>query len=562
MDNHYIEHRATREYLYPDSRRSLALRVFTSPEITAVSVVYFKRNTSETKKQKMQFTYQNRDKKLWTIHLQCNETVHYIKYFFELTDGQGNSFFSNELGQSEKEPQTGYFEFLSVGTTDSIHCPDWAKGIVFYQIFPDSFASFQPSRKHNHKSWNSLPDQNYYGGTLQGIFKKIPYLKDLGVECIYLNPIFNAEFNHKYATIDYFNIDPDFGTNQDLIELVKGLHENGIRIILDGVFNHTSTHFFAFEDIILHERSSRYVDWYYIESYPVNQEPLTYECVGDYCHMPKLNTGNPRVQEYILSVMEYWIQVARIDGWRLDVADEVEPSCWHYIRRQLKGKYPDCLLIGECWSDAYRIVGDGSSLDTTMNYLFRNALIHFFADDGKPSEFSHEISSMLMRYSDEVNSANYNLLGSHDTERFLTLCRGDKRKLKLATAFQMTFLGSPAIYYGDELGMEGGNDPGCRASMVWDAMDTDLHTYYKELIQFRQNTDILKTGSYMEVSFSDKDSTYIFMRSNANGCILVAFNNGYERKTVKNDLIEDYFGISSLEIEGKSFKIFSKEERK
>ena len=336
---------------------------------------------------------------------------------------------------------------------------------------------------------------------------------------------------------------------------MESLHSAGIRIVLDGVFNHTSTRFHAFEDVVRNGRLSKYVDWFYFDSFPVSQDPLNYMCVGDYCYMPKLNTGNLEVQAFILSVMEYWIEEFGIDGWRLDVADEVEPLCWSFVRRTLKSKYPSALLLGECWSDAYRIIGDGNQLDVSMNYLFRNACIGFFAKNGSAHRFAEDISHMLMRYHKRTNKANFNLLGSHDTERFLSSCAMDEDRLRLAIAFQMFFIGSPSIYYGDEVGMSGGNDPLCRAGMRWCDANSKLHDYVRGLVHFRNESEIVKHGDFRQLYVSESQGIYIFIRFNATDCIGFAFNSSEEDQIVDDRSVLDYFGISSLKINGKSYQI-------
>lgn len=555
MKNLVCEHRATREFLCPLALDTLEFRLFTETCVKDVILHYFKRNTLDFRKRSMTCDLSTCERKLWESVIVFPEQVHYIKYYFELETESGARLFLNEIGLSKDVPSDGFFEFLCAGSMDSLVVPSWAEGIVFYQIFPDSFASVDQKRRTDMHPWDSVPDSRYFGGNLKGIESKIPYLKDLGVGCIYLNPVFKAEFNHKYATIDYFEIDEGFGTKEDFRSLVESLHSAGIRIVLDGVFNHTSTRFHAFEDVVRNGRLSKYVDWFYFDSFPVSQDPLNYMCVGDYCHMPKLNTGNLEVQAFILSVMEYWIEEFGIDGWRLDVADEVEPLCWSFVRRTLKSKYPSALLLGECWSDAYRIVGDGNQLDISMNYLFRNACLGFFAKNGSAHRFAEDISNLLVRYHKRTNKANFNLLGSHDTERFLTSCGMDEDRLRLAIAFQMFFIGSPSIYYGDEVGMHGGNDPLCRAGMRWCDANSKLHDYVRGLVRFRNESEIVKHGDFRQLYVSESQSLYIFIRFNATDCIGFAFNSSNEDQIVDDSSVLDYFGISSLKINRKSYQI-------
>ena len=558
MKNIIYEHRATREYLFPINKKTLEFRLFTSVEVNKVILHYFKRNTVDYKEKEMTCDIFTEEKKLWESTVSFAEHTHYIKYYFEIIYENNEKSFLDEIGLKQEVPDKNFFEFLCSGSSDGEGIPNWAEGTVFYQIFPDSFESSGCTRKDNIQPWNSIPNGKFLGGNLKGIINRVDYLKDLGIGCIYLNPIFKAEFNHKYATIDYFEIDEDFGSKEDFKKLVDKLHKAGIRIILDGVFNHTSIHFPYFEDIVKNENQSKYLDWFYVDSFPVSLNPLNYLCVGDYCYMPKLNTGNLDVQKFILSVMEYWIQEFEIDGWRLDVADEIEPLCWSFIRRTIKNKYPHVLLLGECWSDAYRIIGNGNQLDITMNYLFRNACYDFFAKNGRAEEFANQINTMLMRYRKQINKSNFNLLDSHDTERFLTSCSYDENMLKLAWAFQMFFIGSPSVYYGDEVGMSGENDPLCRAGMKWEYKDCELHNYIKGLIEIRNSNELIKHGDFKQLYVSDKQGVYIFMRFNANDCIGFAFNTSSEDQVINDKSVYDYFGVSSLRIDKKSFQIINK----
>jgi glycosidase len=310
---------------------------------------------------------------------------------------------------------------------------------------------------------------------------------------------------------------------------VKEAHGRNIRVVLDGVFNHVGIHFPPFEDLLQKGEASPFKDWFYAKSFPLSIEPLNYECVGDYPYMPKLRTSNPKVREMILDVMIYWIREAGIDGWRLDVADEVDFSTWQMIRTCLKEAYPEVLLLGETWGDAGKLAGAGDQLDTAMNYLFRDAMVDYFARERiHETELDHRIQHMLMKYPDHVNDGMYNCLGSHDTARFLTEAGGDIGKMMQAAAFQMTFPGSPAIYYGDEAGMTGENDPGCRGGMVWDTKKQNrlLLDWHKKLTALRKQSPALKRGSYRTFVCDSGKHLFGFIRSFKNESVYVIFNRG------------------------------------
>ena len=458
----------------------------------------------------------------WAFSLHFPEEAHYIKYHFLLEDAAGSPCRFNSYGIDQDEK--GCFELLQINPTDVIAPPEWAKGCVYYQIFPERFARDETPRS-GLSPWTDAPTRdNFLGGTLNGIRARLPYLKDLGVECLYLNPVFTADFNHKYATTDYFTVDPAFGGDEALAALVDAAHEAGIRVILDGVFNHTGIHFPPFADVLKNGAESRYADWFYLKKTPVTVDAACYECVGDYPYMPRLNGACPEVREYVKKILLYWPEKFRIDGWRLDVADELDKSAVRYWRVCMKRAFPEAVLLAETWGSAAAMVGPGG-FDCAMNYLFRDAAVACFAKYTlTETAFTDRLSAMLAKYPDVTNHAMYNCLGSHDTARFLTEAGGDKRSLKLAMAFQMTFPGAPAVYYGDEIGMAGENDPGCRGGMAWQAMDEELLDWQKRLIALRKSHSALRGGSVRFQSVSDATHQFTLIREDDSEKVMAAFN--------------------------------------
>lgn len=458
--------------------------------ISSCHLIWWQRgNMQEKHTVQMVRAHESGSRSQWVGEVCWQSEIHYLKYYFELIDNENRIFFADEYGISENPgtEQTA-FELLQTHNENIISVPEWAKGCVFYQIYPDSFSLPPEASDSEKENWNSKPDKDHYlGGTLRGILSRIPYLKDLGVECLYLTPIFQADFTHRYATTDYMKIDPRLGTERDLIDLTEALHDNGIRIVLDGVFNHCGVHFAPFEDVLKNGEKSPYKAWFHINKYPVTIDPSCYECVGDYSLMPRLNGACPEVREYVKSVLLYWLKTAHIDGWRFDVADELDENAVRYWRECVRRKYPEALMLAETWHPGTLIADGGSHFDCAMNYLFRSAMLDYFAHDTiDENTFISRIEDMLMCYPEDINDAMYNLVGSHDTPRFLTECRNDKWRVKMAAAFQMLFRGSPAIYYGDEIGMVGENDPGCRAGTTWNHMDPDLLNWVKYLISIRK----------------------------------------------------------------------------
>ena len=504
-------------------------------DLRACELIWWKRTNPEERRH-VPLTLRRQDGRVahWQAEADFPEEIHYIKYGFQLTDNEGDSRWYGSDGLCPRQTAAGSFEILQINATDVLSVPDWSRGCVYYQIFPDRFAH-NGAKSGHHDSWDAAPTrENYLGGNLKGITARLPYLRDLGVECIYLNPVFLGDFNHKYATTDYLKVDPMFGTEPDLIELVEQAHGLGIRVILDGVFNHVGIHFAPFMDLMEKGESSAYRDWFYPKQFPIRIDAACYECVGDYPYMPRLNGANPEVRAYVRDVLLYWLERAHIDGWRFDVADELDRHACTQWREAIKAKYPDALMLCETWGDASRMLGpDG--FDCAMNYLFRDAMIGFFARGTiSAAGLNDRLNGMLMRYSDEADLCMYNLLGSHDTARFLTEAGDEKWRLRLAMAFQMLFPGAPAIYYGDELGMTGENDPGCRGGMAWDKPDQDLLNWQKRLIRLRKKHLSLRRGSYTVLAA--KDGLFAFVREEGNDRVTAAFNTGDAPQTL--DLTE------------------------
>ncbi len=426
------------------------------------------------------------------------------------------------------------------------HTPDWVKDAVFYQIFPDRFRkSSKLLKPSNLESWDSKPTRRgFKGGDLLGVLEKLDYLQDLGINAIFLNPVFKSAANHRYHTYDYFNVDPLLGGNASLRFLLDEAHGRGIRIILDGVFNHASRGFYKFHHILENGPSSPYIDWFIIKKFPVdayneNQEP-NYAAWWGLHALPKFNVKNPVVREFLCSVARYWIGFG-IDGWRLDVPEEIDhPSFWQEFRRTVKSLNPDAYLVGEIWHAAKGWL-EGDKFDGVMNYLLNRACVGFFIDKEvdetlvrgmgyapvphlDSERFSETIDRLLNLYDHEVNLSLLNLLSSHDTARFLTLARGDDSALRLAVLFLMTFPGVPCVYYGDEIGMEGGRDPDCRRSFPWDKAkwNDNLLDYFKRCISLRITYPSLRRGDFEKLYA--KEDVYAFSRRFEDETLIVALN--------------------------------------
>ena len=357
------------------------------------------------------------------------------------------------------------------------------------------------------------------------------YLKALGVNCVYLNPIFAAGEYHKYDLLDYYHVDPCFGGNETFRNMVNTLHSSGIRVIIDGVFNHCGWHFFAFEDVVKNQKKSCYKDWFYDLTFPVHR-PETPEEIPDYAcfayerMMPKLNTANPEVQKYFCDVGAYWVREYGIDGWRLDVASEVNDGFWRAFRDAVKGENPEALLIGEVWESAGHWL-QGDMFDSTMNYDFRKHCCAFFAEKRiDAAEFSGRITDMLMRYRLQMLPAQLNLLDSHDVSCFLSLCGGDTASYRLAILFMMCFVGMPTIFYGDELGVQGMQEEEYRAPMPWKGGDLALLGFFRKAIAMRHALSPLREGSFQMLSAEGGSRVIRFRRYTGTESVTVSINAG------------------------------------
>ncbi|HSJ54537.1 MAG TPA: glycoside hydrolase family 13 protein [Anaerolineae bacterium] len=399
--------------------------------------------------------------------------------------------------------------------------PGWAGDAIFYQIFPDRFArSDRVTKPSNLEPWDSPPTPHgFKGGDLLGVLEHLDYLEDLGVNALYFNPIFQSAANHRYHTHDYYQIDPILGGNAALRTLLDEAHRRGMRVMLDGVFNHASRGFFQFNHIVENGPASPYVDWFYVKQYPLRPYSAPkgqqgYVAWWDLPALPKLKVETPAVRDFLWDVATYWIDMG-VDGWRLDVMTEIDDDeFWREFRRRVKAVDPEAYIVGEIWHDARRwLMGD--QCDAVMNYLLSRACLGFFVGDNllkaevarsgyhsiatlDAEEFAATIEQILDLYPQPVTEVQFNMLGSHDTPRFKTLARGDDSAYRLSTLFQMTHPGAPSIYYGDEIGMEGGHDPGCRGAFPWDERlwDQELREYVKRCITLRKTYPALRRGDF------------------------------------------------------------------
>ncbi len=426
--------------------------------------------------------------------------------------------------------------------------PEWVKDAVFYQIFPDRFAYSEAVPKpRNLEPWDSPPTEyGFKGGDLRGVAEHLDYLQNLGITAIYLNPVFQSTANHRYHTYDYYSIDPILGGNAAFETLLAESHRRGMRIVLDGVFNHASRGFFQFNNILENGAASPYLDWFIVNGWPLyaydSCHKPNYEAWWGLRALPKFNTDIPAVREFLLNVAVHWIERG-VDGWRLDVPGEIrDDSFWRDFRRRVKAANPEAYIVGEIWQNGRHWL-QGDQFDAVMNYLFTKACLAFFIGHNihdvlssgvgySPIEplgaegFDSAITDLLGLYPPAATYAQLNLLGSHDTARFLSLARGDESALRLAMLFMMCYPGAPCIYYGDEVGMTGGKDPDCRRAFQWDERrwKTGLLEYVKRCIALRKAHPALRRGAYRSLFAHGK--VYAFERRQDSEAVVAVFNTG------------------------------------
>lgn len=518
------------------------LRVFLPRGSGGIGVKLMLENCENEPVSETPFVFEQRegDYDIYRCQFSTQERGLYYYWFYVVKPDGGFRLF--KYG-SETNMEDGDKWQLSVVPAD-FTVPDFAKGAVMYQILPDRFFragdcdlkdKLQPFTLHEH--WNEepqyTPDEqgnwcgDFFGGNLNGIREKLPYLKSLGVGLIYLNPIFMAYSNHRYDTADYKRIDPMLGTEEDFKALCEAAHRLNIRIIVDGVFNHTGSNsvYFDAKHVFGHgavsDPDSPYRDWYRFRSYPDD-----YDCWWDMPTLPNIEELTPGYVNYIIededSVVAHWLRCGA-DGFRLDVVDELPDEFVYKLKQRIRGIKPDALLIGEVWEDASnkraygvsrRYFVDGE-LDSVMNYPWRKAIVRYVMGEDDGGVLGETLMTVAENYPPQVLLCLMNILGTHDTPRILTALVDPfegtreekarrsltpevrelaKERLKMAAFLQFMLPGMASVYYGDETGMEGHDDPFCRRTYPWGREDRDLLAYYRALADLKNTLPALRVG--------------------------------------------------------------------
>lgn len=500
MNQYALLHTPDSRYCFAVGSNEIVIRLRAAKEDQQIKVflVYGPKYQFQMEQLEVEMTahYEDALYKYYEKRLQLNDVR--LAYIFRIEE-QGQVYYYSEDGLTETysfpEAFYNFFQMPYINANDCMETVEWMRGAVFYQIFVDRFrvGNIDKDISYVNMRWGDKPTpHSFAGGDLQGIIEKLDYLKDLGVNAIYLTPIFLSKSNHKYDIENYKQIDPTFGTMEDFKELVSEAHKRKMRIVLDAVFNHCSKDMMQFQDVLKYGRMSRYFHWFLIHGDKPNLEKMNYECFASCNYMPKLNTANEEVQNFLLDIALFWIREADIDGWRLDVSDEVSHDFWRKFRQEVKAAKEDCVIIGENWHDAYSYLM-GDQYDSIMNYAFTKACLDYFAHDNFSAEqMAEKLNGILMRNTAPVNHMMLNLLDSHDTHRFYTEVSKDKAKMLCAIALEVVFPGATCLYYGTEICTEGGYDPDSRRCFNWNKEEWDMDFFHEvqNLLKLRQKEEI------------------------------------------------------------------------
>lgn len=475
----------------------------------------------------------------YSVIFKCDKNDPRSSYVFLLTDEDGQKYFFSEDGLTKDyDFSFSFYNRFGIPYINKIDIKGNKKfeGSLVYQIFPERFNCSDFSKKYINQDWYSLSlkgDNNnriqnvFLGGDFNGITSKIDYIADLGFDTIYLTPICQSPSNHKYDVIDYFKVDEMFGTTEDFKNLVGRAHQKGIKIILDLVFNHSSNYNEMFLDALKNGKASKYFNYYCIHDEVFKDSQVNYETFGFTDQMPKLNSNNFDEHDYFVEVGKYFIKEYNIDGYRLDVADEVSHTFWRYFKHEMKRVKEDILLIGEHWTDSTSYLS-ASELDSVMNYPFFVASKYFYIEHKfNAQEYAQKLNSLLLRYDDNTNKVLLNLLDSHDTVRFYNFVKNDKNLYLIAFLTLIVYPGMSMIYYGDEIFMEGGFDPDNRRGMLWNSKEFDSkeHQTFKDILKLKQ-IEVIRHG---DVKIYAKDDLLIIDR----------FDNQYRVRTIINNSGKD-----------------------
>ncbi|MFA5341210.1 MAG: glycoside hydrolase family 13 protein [Clostridia bacterium] len=498
MNKSAILHSNSGTYAYATDEHTLCIRLRTARNDCKSVIVHYMNVYDHSKnRKKADMVKILQDEYFDLYETKISLMARHFKYFFELESENEHFFYTSDGFMYNSVMNENSFFFPVINNDEIYSLPKWAEGAMIYQIFIDRFNS-SCDKSFVNANWNDIPKRNhFFGGDFKGIKDKLEYIQSLGTDIVYLSPVFSSVTNHKYDIEDYLSIDEMFGGRECLSELIQNIHQKGMRIVLDCVFNHMSCNNKIFIDVVEKGQDSQFKDWFYIHNYPVRIEKCNYDTfAGCVPTMPRINTSNQEVIDYLVGSAVYWTKELGIDGWRLDVADEVSVSLWRQFRTEILKANSEVLIIGEIWNDASKWM-NGDQIHTVTNYKYRKWLLEFIEGIIDTGVFWNKIASNNMLY--KTMSYNYliNLLGSHDTKRAASII--GKEKTILALLMTLSYQGIGLIYYGDEIGLLGMEDPDNRRTIPWDEI-SEVHTsQYKQLSLLKQEYPCLKFGQVKPV---------------------------------------------------------------
>lgn len=480
-----------------------------------------------------------------------------VKYHFEITGG-GESVCLYEdrfVKAGENFPADRMiqrFIYPWMNRADIMKVPEWAENIVWYQIFPDRFCRKNPGEKrHSCREWACQEDatwKEFYGGDLAGIRSRLAYIADLGVGGIYLNPILWSDSNHRYDTIDYHSVEPDIGTEEELKTLIEEAHALGLRVMIDAVFNHCGAKCALWQDVLEKGPQSSYYHWFCVNRWPIDERTHATK-QGDYFsfafvdNMPKFDTSEPDVMEYLTGIAKHWVCDWKVDGIRFDVGNEISHAFLKHLRLELKKCNQKLFLLGEIWHDSFPwLLGD--EYDSTMNYPFLACVNNFWADKTQSgTDFMHGINQCYSMYYEQVNRVLFNLLDSHDTDRLMERCHGNADTFLAQLTVLFTMQGAPGIYYGTEIGMDGGGTKANRKCMPWEEIDAgsfaELTGQVKRLIAMRRQYPQTRSGKVVWDVREDSRLLHYYKKKEGQKTLEVCINAGEEPvRTGERGLLE------------------------
>ncbi|WP_297522661.1 glycoside hydrolase family 13 protein [uncultured Clostridium sp.] len=512
-------------------------------------------------------------KNFYKAFIDTNDKMGLINYYFTINEDGRQIYYGNNTESLGGEGQV--YEYnpkeYQITVYKDFSIPSWYKEGMIYQIFVDRFyngnedGTVTNPKKDSfiYSTWEDEPlyirdsqgriiRWDFYGGNLKGVLKKLEYIKSLGVNIIYFNPIFKAKSCHKYDTADYQEVDEMFGTNEEFTDLCEKASELGMKVILDGVFSHTGddskyfNRYGTYESVGAYQsENSPYFDWYRFYDYP-----NSYECWWGIDNQPNIDEMNNSYLDYIIksdeSVIAKWLRLGA-SGWRLDVADELPDEFIKMIKERMKVENKESILVGEVWEDASNKVSYGQkreylfgeSLDSITNYPLKDSIISFARREINASDLSKRIMSLYENYPKESFYSTMNMLGNHDTERVLTMLGEDIKKFKIVTGLQMLLPGVPLIYYGDEVGLTGGKDPSNRKPFPWNNINEEVYKWYKELAKIRMTEDVVKKGDF-KIHNVNNNVFCIERWLEDKKLIFIANQSDYEKFIKIEDLRGDY----------------------